>query len=57
MHNPNFCNLQAEKSTLGALMLNNKTLKQVASLINEQDFSLTENRLIFRAIESLIFGR
>ena len=47
-------NLQAERTLLGAAILNPNAALELLSLAREADFSLRENRLIFRSIQSLL---
>ncbi|MFQ5995597.1 MAG: replicative DNA helicase [Acidiferrobacterales bacterium] len=42
--------VEAEQSVLGGLMLDNRSLDQVADKVGEEDFYRREHRLIFRAI-------
>lgn len=45
--------LAAEQSTLGSMMLNNKTIPDVVQLVKSQDFYRPNNGLIFDAIVTL----
>ncbi len=46
--------LEAEKAILGSTQLNNRLAEQIADLLDENDFYLEPNRLIFRSICSLV---
>jgi len=48
--------IESEQAVLGALMLDNEALDRIGHLISEKDFTLPENRSIFRAISRLIVG-
>ena len=45
--------LEAERSVLGALMLDNRAWDSVADRLNDQDFYRNDHRLIFQAMQSL----
>ncbi len=46
-------NLEAETSTLGALMINPEAIHQIADIIDEEDFYHDKHRIIFEAIKEL----
>ena len=48
--------LEAEQAVLGGLMLENNAWDQIADLLNEDDFHLSDHRIIFRAIAELGFN-
>ena len=45
--------IEAEKAVLGGVLLDPELWDSVAVLIEEDDFALTEHRLIFKAIKKL----
>ncbi|MDR1012303.1 MAG: replicative DNA helicase [Coxiellaceae bacterium] len=45
--------IEAERSVLGGLMLDNASWDKISNLIGEQDFYRSNHRLIFRTIEDL----
>ena len=45
--------IEAEKAVLGGVLLDPELWDSVAVLIEEEDFALTEHRLIFKAIKKL----
>jgi hypothetical protein len=47
-------NLDAERCTLGAILVNNDYLAQARSVIRAEDFFLPQHRYIFRAIVKLV---
>jgi DnaB-like helicase N terminal domain/AAA domain len=47
-------NLDAERSTLGAILVNNDYLAQARSVVRAEDFFLPQHRYIFRTIEKLV---
>jgi replicative DNA helicase len=47
------CNVEAEKSILGAILLNNTALNEAAGQINAADFSLDSHRRIFACMVDL----
>ena len=48
------CNIDAEQSVIGALMLEISKFDQIAGVVSEVDFFVREHRAIFRAISRLI---
>ncbi len=48
------CNIGAEQSVIGALMLNAGALTRVADWLSEEDFYRLDHQLIYRAIRALI---
>lgn len=46
--------IEAEQSVLGALLIDNRALDQISSLISEDDFYRHDHRLIWRHIHQLI---
>ncbi len=46
-------NLEAETSTLGALMLNPEAIHQIADIITEEDFYHDKHQIIFKTIREL----
>jgi hypothetical protein len=46
-------NLEAERSVLGAILLDNKSLLEVAGHLHVDDFSLDQHRRIFKVIQEL----
>lgn len=47
------CNLNAERVVIGAIMLDNDTLKNISTVIDVEDFYLDSHRRIVSAMESL----
>ncbi|WP_186058884.1 replicative DNA helicase [Burkholderia gladioli] len=45
---------EAEQSVIGALLLDNGAFEDIAGLVGEQDFTVGDNVVIFRAIRELI---
>ena len=45
--------IEAEKAVLGGVLLDPELWYSVAVLIEEEDFALTEHRLIFKAIKNM----
>ena len=45
--------IEAEKAVLGGVLLDPELWDSVAVIIEEEDFALTEHRLIFKAIKKL----
>ncbi|MCA8013853.1 replicative DNA helicase [Burkholderia vietnamiensis] len=45
---------EAEQSILGALLLDNGALEEIAGLVSEVDFTIGEHALVFKAIRELI---
>jgi replicative DNA helicase len=48
--------IESEQAVLGALMLDNEAFDRIVHVVSEKDFTLPENRSIFRAISRLIVG-
>jgi replicative DNA helicase len=47
------CNLEAERSVLGAIILDNKSIFLALSLLSQEDFYLDSHRILFSAMEKL----
>ena len=45
---------EAEQSILGALLLDNGALEEIAGIVSEADFTIGEHALVFKAIRELI---
>lgn len=45
---------EAEQSILGALLLDNGALEEIAGVVSEVDFTIGEHALVFKAIRELI---
>lgn len=48
---------EAESSVLGSLLINNQSFDDVSEILNQSDFYLPKNGIVFEAIKTLIMGR
>ena len=46
-------NIRAERSVLGAMLLDNKTIKRISDILNEDDFYNKSHRLLYSIIVKL----